>query len=101
MALLSWSALAETTTHTKHKSHHHHLTQTSKPAKKSAHHSKTQSASAAVGNHVPQDIQSDMNAILSKVSSRAHMGVIVETVNGGEILYQHNADNLFTPASVN
>ena len=42
-----------------------------------------------------------MDAILSKVSPHAHMGVIVETVDGNQVLYQHNADNLFTPASVN
>jgi serine-type D-Ala-D-Ala carboxypeptidase/endopeptidase (penicillin-binding protein 4) len=42
-----------------------------------------------------------MSAILSKVSPNAHMGIIVQSVEDGRVLYQYNADNLFTPASVN
>lgn len=90
--LLSCSAGAETTTthHSKHKTHHSRT-----------RHKKTTTAAAPVTESATsEDIKAGMDAILSKVSPHAHMGVIVETANGGEVLYQHNADNLFTPASV-
>jgi len=47
------------------------------------------------------DLQTGMDAIIRKISPYAHIGIIVQTVGGKTILYQHNADNLFTPASVN
>ena len=110
--LLSCSAGAETTTtsSSRHKTHHHHTASASQPTKKTTHHKKTTAqaksthktaASPVVENYASSDIKAGMDAILNKVSPHAHMGVIVETINGGEVLYQHNADNLFTPASVN
>jgi serine-type D-Ala-D-Ala carboxypeptidase/endopeptidase (penicillin-binding protein 4) len=47
------------------------------------------------------NLQAGMDAILNKTSPHAHIGVIVQTVDGQKTLYQHNADNLFTPSSVN
>lgn len=85
--ILSLSCLAETSK--KHSVSHHHNKTHSKAAKK------TMVAATAT------DIQTGMAAILSKVSPHAHMGVIVQTVDDSRILYQHNPNALFAPASVN
>ncbi len=47
------------------------------------------------------NIQAGMNQILKQVSPRTHIGILVQSIKDGQILYQHNSDNLFTPASVN
>lgn len=49
----------------------------------------------------PEELAAGMDAILKKTSPHANVGVVVETVDGNHILYEHNASNLFTPASVN
>lgn len=46
-------------------------------------------------------LQSSMDAIIKKVSNHANIGVIVQTIDGRQTLYQHNANDLFIPASVN
>ncbi len=46
-------------------------------------------------------LQPGVEAILRKAPANANVGIIVQAVESGKILYQHNADNLFTPASVN
>lgn len=50
---------------------------------------------------IPVDLAVGMNTILKNVSPRANIGVIVQAIGSGKILYQRNADGLFTPASVN
>lgn len=96
-ALLSFSCLAQTnhpqkTTH-HNKAHPLHLAQ-------ATHTTKPKSKPKSKPS-VPADLQTGMDAILSKVSPHAHIGVIVQTMDGSRVLYQHNANNLFTPASVN
>ncbi|MBS0352137.1 MAG: D-alanyl-D-alanine carboxypeptidase/D-alanyl-D-alanine-endopeptidase [Proteobacteria bacterium] len=92
--------LAENHIHKKHTAHHHH-TKAKKPNKKSKKTLHSQRTNQPVEEPIDTNLQRGMDHILSKVSPHAHMGVIVETVDGRELLYQHNADVLFTPASVN
>lgn len=106
--LFSLSCLAESNVHHhhvhKHTSHHHHLaqaTQPSKPPHQTIPKPKPKFAATEPPETSPVSLQEGMDNILNKVSPHAHIGVIVETANGGQILYQRNADNLFTPASVN
>lgn len=84
--------------HRAHKStrtspHHKHLAQVS-------HHNPSHKTPRP-STHAPTTIMGGMNAIINSVSPHAQLGVIVQTIDGSQTLYKHNADSLFTPASVN
>ncbi len=70
-------------------------------AVENTHHHHTQTPAHSQNKKNPISLQDSLDHVLKGVSPHAHIGVIVETVDGNQILYQHNADNLFTPASVN
>lgn len=67
------------------------------------HHHKVHTAVGSIPNLNPSftNIQAGMNRILSRISPHTRMGILVQSINDGHTLYQHNSDNLFTPASVN
>ncbi len=89
----SLSCLAKTEKNHNHKSvHHKHLALATRTTR---HTTQVKPATLLL------DIQSGMDSILSKISPNVHMGIMVQSVDGRRILYQKNADNLFTPASVN
>jgi serine-type D-Ala-D-Ala carboxypeptidase/endopeptidase (penicillin-binding protein 4) len=86
------------------KNNHHHYHPAPHAKKKSIKKAARKNSQKAVTAAVPAsplDLQSGMDSILRKTSPRAHMGVIIQSVNNNQVIYQYNADNLFTPASVN
>ncbi len=48
---------------------------------------------------IPPNIQAGLNQLIKKYSN-LNMGIIVQSVKTKAILYQHNANHLYTPASV-
>lgn len=94
-ASFSLSGFAQTQ---KHKHSHHAM---HKAAPRKATHLAKKPTVPSTEPPATADLPTGLDAILSKVSPHAHIGVIVQTVDGSQVLYQHNSDDLFMPASVN
>ncbi len=62
----------------------------------------TASKSLSKSQHLPigHNIQKIMAYWLGNKLSRAHMGIVIQSMDTGKILYTRNSNQLFTPASV-
>lgn len=95
------SLAVEETTH-KHHPKHHAATHKKKSENKAKKKVKRKAVTSKPVNVLNKSITEGLNNILSGAARNPnlHVGVIVQSMEDGKILYQYRADQLFTPASV-
>ncbi len=97
-ALLTLPLTALASHHNASKIQTHHQNHKTKHTVTATHSSSPSNADALLES---LGLQAGLQSIVNSTAKNAHVGVFVQSVDSDKILFQHDADNLFTPASVN